>query len=277
MSSAGKRSNAEMTEAGLAEALRGRPFRFYPSVESTNSVAVKWVKAGPPPASGSVVVADEQTAGRGRFNRRWMTPAGTAVAMSVILRCEEARRPAPAAGLAVAETVSPLVEAEVGLKWPNDVEIAGEKVAGILIESVSASPASSVSAPMYVVGIGINVEESYGEGTVPLSQALGRRVTSLSHHYRPGLEDIPRETLIADIADRLETRVADPELMSRWKERLTTIGMRVRVAVFDGTVEGTALDVDEDGCLVVRDDDGGMHHLCAGDVSISTALFDKNC
>lgn len=259
-----------MTETQLADVLGERPFRFYPSVESTNSAALAWVKGDVPAPSGSVVVADEQTAGRGRFKRRWLTPRGAAVAMSIILHCEAGHRLAPAAGLAVADTVSPLVEADVGLKWPNDVEIDGKKLAGILIESVLTD-----ARPTYIVGIGINVDELLGEDGASLSTALGREVTSLSEYYRAGSGRISREHIIAETARRLEELMDEPRLMEWWKERLTTIGTRVEVNVFGKTVAGTAVDVDADGALVVRDEEGRTHHLSAGDVSVTATGFDN--
>lgn len=247
-----------MTETSLAEVLGGRPCRFFPRLESTNSTAVEWVKNEAPP-SGSLVVADEQTAGRGRFNRRWMTPAGASIAMSVILDCNDPRYLAPAAGLAVADTVSPLVNGDVELKWPNDVEIDGKKLAGILIEAVS----STARPPVYVVGIGMNVE-------LPPSLDFGRAVTSLAEHRLSVLGTIQRERLVAETAEQLENRLNGPEIFAHWKERLNTLGRRVRVVVFNGSIEGTAVDVDGEGRLVVRDDGGQLHHLSAGDVTISS-------
>jgi BirA family biotin operon repressor/biotin-[acetyl-CoA-carboxylase] ligase len=176
---------------------------------------------------GSVVVADHQSAGRGRLDRRWEAPPGTALLASFVLQ----RHPllSLAAGVAAAEACG----GNVRLKWPNDLMLDGRKAGGILVE---------VSQSRAVVGIGINLTAS------PPGAAM---------------VDVPRDELVGRLRERLAFwSAADPEdVLSRWRALSVTLGTRVRVELPNRTVEGIAEDVDSNGALVV---DG--EHVSAGDV-----------
>ena len=176
---------------------------------------------------GSVVVAEHQTAGRGRLDRRWEAPPGTALLASFVVA------PHPllslAAGVAAAEACGP----QARLKWPNDVLIDGRKAGGILVE---------MTAVKAVVGVGINLTWA------PPGAA---RV------------DQPREVLLDALTKRLGAwRAAPPaEIVQRWRELSDTVGRRVRVELPGRVIEGLAEDIAADGSLIV---DG--EHVGAGDV-----------
>jgi BirA family biotin operon repressor/biotin-[acetyl-CoA-carboxylase] ligase len=176
---------------------------------------------------GSIVVADEQTSGRGRLDRRWEAPPGTALLASFVLA------PHPllslAAGVAGAEACGP----QVRLKWPNDLLIEGRKVGGILIE---------LTAGKAVTGIGVNLTWA-PEGAARLDQ--------------------PRDELLARLrtALRMWTSASPDDVLRRWRELSDTLGRRVRVELLDRVIEGVAKDVDSRGALLV---DGVA--VIAGDV-----------
>jgi BirA family biotin operon repressor/biotin-[acetyl-CoA-carboxylase] ligase len=166
---------------------------------------------------GSVVVADHQTAGRGRMEHRWEAPPGTALLVSFVLE----RNPllSLAAGVASAEACGPGVR----LKWPNDLLLDGRKVGGILVESTPAKA---------ICGIGINLTWA-PEGAARLDQ--------------------PRDQLLDRLRPAIQRWASAPpeEVLARWRELSDTIGKRVRVELPARVVEGIAEDIDETGNLVV--------------------------
>ena len=190
------------------------------SVNSTQEVA----RELPP---GSIVVADHQTAGRGRLDRRWEAPPNTALLASFVVAPH--RLLSLAAGIAAAEACGP----DVRLKWPNDLLVRGRKLGGILVEVAGAKA---------VVGIGINLSAA-----PPGAARLNR----------------PRDEVLDGLRSRLSHwTVAPPaEILDRWRQLSTTIGRRVRVELPGRTIDGTAEDISEDGSLVV---DGFA--VSAGDV-----------
>jgi len=166
---------------------------------------------------GSVVIADHQTAGRGRLERRWDAPPGTALLVSFVLT------PSPllslAAGVAAAEACGP----EVRLKWPNDLLLDGRKLGGILVETTPRKA---------ICGIGINLS-SAPEGAARL--------------------DRPRDDVFARLEAEIErwTRAPDEAVLRRWRALSATLGRRVRVEVGGRTAEGLAEDIGPRGELVV--------------------------
>lgn len=190
------------------------------SVTSTQEVA----RALP---VGSVVVADHQTAGRGRLDRSWEAPPGSALLASFVLQPRSLL--SLAAGVAAAEACG----SKVRLKWPNDLMLGGRKLGGILIE---------VSGAKAIAGIGINLSWS-----PPGAARLDR----------------PRDQLLEDLIEKLEgwTSATDAEILARWQELSSTIGQRVRVELPGRTIEGIAESVNDQGALIV---DGTEVH--AGDV-----------
>lgn len=178
---------------------------------------------------GSVVVADHQTAGRGRSSHRWEAPAGTALLVSFVLP------PNPLLSLAAGVAAAEACGRGVRLKWPNDLLLDGRKVGGILVE---ASPARAIC------GIGINLAWA-PEGAAQL--------------------DEPRDRLLERLRPAIGRWTSAPagQVLARWRELSDTIGKKVRVELPDRIVEGIAEDIDASGALVV---DGAL--VSAGNLSI---------
>ena len=258
-----------MNAERLARELAGRPVHCYESVDSTNAAARAWLQSNTPPPPGAVVVADEQTAGRGRFGRRWETPPGTAIAMSLVVEAESPAGLPQASGVAAAAAIQPLVEGNVGLKWPNDVEIDGRKVAGILIEHQSVGDST-----FYVVGIGINVDLNFA-ALGDASEELSRRATSISRHT-PNTEGIDREVLVGAVAREFERWRLAKGLQQRWTALLTTLGQRISVRGRDVVITGTAIGVDTFGALIIEDERGETVKVGAGDVTVVERGFSNS-
>lgn len=242
-----------LTQASLAQALGTRPFRFFPSISSTQNEALVWLKGNAP--QGAVVIADEQTAGRGRMGRIWHTPAGVALAMSVILRPspQGAKQVFMAGAVAVAEMLEGLNIAHVSLKWANDVRIGGKKVCGVLPEAVWEGD----KLQGVVLGMGVNVRVDFGDSD--LAQTATNIETALG-------KSCDRTDLIVRILGRLDewtSQLGSEALYQAWRSRLDTLGTTVSA---DG-ITGIAHDVTRDGALIIRQADGTDHMMIAGDIS----------
>ncbi len=243
----------------------GCPLHRFGSVESTNLEALKLAARGAP--EGTVVIADEQTAGRGRLNRSWQSPPGCNLYLSLVLRPAVEPAAAPqltlTAGAAVAKALSRWCPGTVGVKWPNDVMIRDRKVCGILTEMrLSGGGISSV-----IVGIGVNVNIPRNE----LDPAFRAGATSL-------LEETGRATdrtvLAAALLEELETlydlwiRDGFPAVRTHWLPYSVLTGKRIRVAFQDEVEEGTAVGLDEDGALLLEESPGARKRILAGDATI---------
>lgn len=257
--------------------------RWVPETGSTNTDVLERARQGDP--EGVVVVADHQTAGRGRRGRTWEAPVGGALMATVLLR-----PPAAVAGLttmalavAAADAVAALSGAELRVKWPNDLVWPGNgsapdrKVAGILAEAdwpASSQAAGGWSPParhdraVVAAGIGINV--AWGDG-VPAH--LAETAVALDELVAPAAPPDRAELLVA-LLRRLHVTygslVAGPsgpaDLLAAWRERSATLGRRVRVDLGADDVVGTAVDITHEGHLVVETLEGGRRTLAVGDV-----------
>jgi len=227
----------------------GHEIEYHETVESTNSIAVEAARDGVD--EGYVVLADEQTGGRGRRRREWSSPSG-GVWTSVVLRPEFAPRDASLVTLAASVAVARAVESagvDATIKWPNDVLVDGDKVCGILVEM----EADAESIAHAVVGIGLNAKAA---PDVPDASP-----TSLAEH----VGEVDRAALTADLLAELEDSYeSGGAVLDEWRERSSTIGKRVRVETPNETLEGVAERVDETGALVVSTDDG-ERTVTAGD------------
>jgi BirA family biotin operon repressor/biotin-[acetyl-CoA-carboxylase] ligase len=231
----------------------GTPHRHFRSVGSTNTVARELAEAGAP--HGTVLTADEQTAGRGRQGRVWTAAPGTALLYSAIVSPLGERHPllplaVPLAVCEAAERLRPGVECMV--KWPNDVHLDGRKLAGILIE---ARPQEQWA----VVGVGMNL-------TIPqddFPEEIRERATSLFAEG-PSVAEAARLALSERIAAWVE---ADTEtVLAAWRERDALLGREVAWAKGSGVADG----IDERGYLLVRLADGDRVALGAGDVHLTS-------
>jgi BirA family biotin operon repressor/biotin-[acetyl-CoA-carboxylase] ligase len=235
----------------------GRPLTVVGATTSTNDDAKRAGQGRAP--SGAAFVADMQTQGRGRHGRTWHSPRGQNLYASFLLRLELEARAAPlltlAAGLAVRDALAPLVpRCPVTIKWPNDVYVAGRKVAGILAEAQTAPGASFV-----VVGIGVNVR------TTEFPAPLGGRATSLA---LAGGALLDRGAIFVVIAAALQERIEQLEAGAV----ATIVGDLARHDALVGksiTVDGApvvALGLTPEGALRVRRGDGSEGVVVAGDV-----------
>ncbi|MGO4956010.1 biotin--[acetyl-CoA-carboxylase] ligase [Luteococcus sp. Sow4_B9] len=234
--------------------------RWVPSTGSTNADLAALARTSE--LSGVVLVSEEQTAGRGRFERRWETPAGAALAYSLLLRPE---RPALdwgwlslLAGMSVATGVERATGAAPGrveLKWPNDVLVDGRKLCGILSERVETAPGRAAA----VVGVGINVSLSADELPVPTATSLA--LAGLAQDKAAVLAEILRE-----FARLFELWERDGQVHDEYEARCASVGAPLRVILDEQTtVLGIGHSVDEWGRLVVRTEQG-LQAFSAGDV-----------
>lgn len=248
----------------LEDRMDGRPFRYYDNVSSTNDVARDWQMADPNIPSGSVVLTEEQTGGRGRIGRRWHTPRGQAIAMSVVLRPkidpDDLQRVTMMAGLAVAETVSHFLAEEtrslLTLKWPNDVLLDGRKICGILSEAVWFG--NDLQA--VILGIGLNIRVDFRNS--PLESIA----TSIETHTHNAIDRLDVIVKILERLDFWEKYVATPLLHDTWRSWLSTLGQTITFKTVQGTFEGVAVDVDSNGALILKDNEGRHHRVMVGDV-----------
>lgn len=227
--------------------------RHVAETESTNADVAAAARAGAP--AGTVIVADHQTAGRGRLDRTWEAPAGSGLVMSALVRPEELESTLwpwipLMAGVATAEALARL-GLVAQLKWPNDVEIHGRKLAGILVERIETP-----DGPAAVIGIGLNVAMSADQLPIPTATSL----------ILEGIE-VDRGAVLAVVLEALgrcyDMLLADAgAVRAAYLAACSTVGSPVRVSLPDGsTLDGDATDVDEDGRLVV-----GGRPITAGDV-----------
>jgi BirA family biotin operon repressor/biotin-[acetyl-CoA-carboxylase] ligase len=225
-------------------------------VDSTQTLAFALAAGGAP--DGTVVVADSQTAGRGRRGRAWLDEPGASLLASIVLRPRLAPARLPglslAAGVAVAEALTRTAGLAPRLKWPNDVLLGGRKLAGVLLESrLSGEQATTV------LGVGVNLSQRL------FPADLAQRATSI---WLASGRLVDRDVLLAALLDalaewrrRLERQGFRP-VRERWRALSDTLGRTVSV---DG-VTGLAVDVDATGALVVDDAEGRRRLVFAGDV-----------
>lgn len=241
----------------LAQALPQRAIRFHERVGSTNDLGMAWLHEGA--QRGSLVVTDVQEQGRGRLGRTWYAPPGTALMFSYLLRprVEDLPYVGMMGALAVLETIRALGAANAGIKWPNDVQIGGRKVCGVLPEATwQGGELLGV-----VLGIGINVRVDFS-GT-PFEQTA----ISLESVIPP----VDRAELLRYLVARLDhwsVRLGDDALFEGWRGAMTMLGRHVSVEQVTGTVAGIAEAIDRQGALLVRDSGGAVQRVIAGDIAL---------
>jgi BirA family biotin operon repressor/biotin-[acetyl-CoA-carboxylase] ligase len=237
----------------------GQRVIYYPSLPSTNDAAKEEAQKGA--SEGTVIVADEQTAGRGRIRRGWLSPKGS-IAFSIILYPEVAYLPSliMVASLGVVHCIEKVTGLKAEIKWPNDVLIKGKKVCGILIES----EVKGKRVDYAVLGIGVNVNIKLSDfpeilpSATSLSHELGRKVSRL---------ELLR-CLLAEIEKLYLALPSGDEVFREWRDNLVTLGKRVKVSSGETSYEGIAESVASDGSLLLRQPDGSLTKIVAGDVTL---------
>ncbi len=270
--------------AAMAEWLTGDLFTidryfFHEVLDSTNREAARLADDGA--AEGTVVVADRQTRGRGRLGRTWISPAGVNLYFSMILRPDIPIRHAAQltllAGLALAEEITTCMHRSVNgrpdgleIKWPNDLMLQGRKLAGILTEM----RAEGDRPRQVVLGIGINVNGRSDALPPPLH---GRAIT-LAEHLR---ETIKRSSLLAGFLSTFEQRYklyltkGFAPIRQAWLDHSNLLGRRVQVNLTAEKFSGRAVEMDADGFLLVKRDDGRLSRVVAGDVLPIASTMDE--
>lgn len=247
---------------GLGTRYIGRKVGYWPELGSTNDEAKRLAGEGAP--EGTLVIADYQTRGRGRLDRGWVAPYGSSLLMSIVFRpqlaAHQIQRLTMSCGLAVADAIEQQTGLRAGLKWPNDVVIAGGKAGGILTEI----EVKGIEIDFAVVGIGLNV--NLDPALLPADAPV--QATSLSRQL--GTE-VPRLPLLWVVLEKIEERYSalrtGQSPHREWAARLVTMGRPVVIAGAGPVVEGVAESVDVDGALLVRLADGCLERVVAGDVT----------
>ena len=235
------------------------------TLASTNAEAARRAAEGC--AEGTLVVAETQTAGRGRRGRHWESPPGAGIYTSLVLRPDLPLDRVPLLTLLTAVAAAEAVHAATGeapqIKWPNDLLFKGRKIAGVLIEV-----ASEIDAVAYaVIGLGMNVN------TAPASLPARPLYPASSLRAELG-RAVDRAQLLAGWLNRMEVwyrRLAaadgDVRLVARWRALAGTLGRTFTVNTGRETIRGCAVDLDADGALIVADDTGERRRILSGDLA----------
>lgn len=263
---------AEEVQPRLATRWLARRYVWLDDTDSTNRVAADLARDGA--EHGTTVVAEGQSAGRGRLGRSFFSPSYQNLYTSIVLRpnLDTARAPTTilAAAVAVAETVAASVDdpTAVAIKWPNDVLLGGLKTSGILMEM--GAEATRVRHLVLGIGVNLNVDRAL------FPDEFRALATSLASHRGKPVERVDFAARLYDNLEAVLDRHAQggfDAVRSDFEARFQMRGQRVRVldAIGGGgaAVEGTASGIDADGALLVRRDDGVTERVVAGDVTIA--------
>lgn len=237
----------------FAPPLRNRIYHFQ-EVETTMDMAKTLAREGAPHLS--CVVAEHQTKGRGRLNRQWISSRGGLWVTLILRPC----LPPPlvyiynfAASLSLSRVLNRMFDVDVRVKWPNDLLIHGQKLAGMLSEMETRADL----VQFLTIGIGINVNND------PANKEF--KAVSLKKVLKKNLD---RKQILAGFLSEFQDLIQEidpPAIIHQWKEHTATIGSRVRVETFDRVYEGRAIDVDETGALIIEDDQKKHQKIIYGD------------
>jgi biotin-[acetyl-CoA-carboxylase] ligase BirA-like protein len=257
--------NAARLQEGLRTKWVGKEIFYSRSVESTNEWAKELANLGA--REGTVAAAAIQKRGRGRLGREWISPSGGlwfSIVLRPRLRAGESVKLVFAAALTVAEVLYEAYGLDVETKWPNDVLVDGRKVCGILAEMVTVGELVSYA----VVGFGVNVNFKVKEA---LPQVLWEKTTSVEDELGKHVQlDVLFHALLERFEYMFELFLKDgfSPLLERWKRYAHFIGKRVKVTSEDERWLGEAVNVDGDGALILKLDDGTEKRVFSGDVSL---------
>jgi BirA family biotin operon repressor/biotin-[acetyl-CoA-carboxylase] ligase len=265
--------SAEAIASALPTRWVGHALHYWSSVGSTNDELKRLAEAGAP--EGTLAIADEQHAGRGRMDRRWLAPPRSSLLLSLLFRPvflhpTHAQHMTMICSLAAADAVAETTGLRPDLKWPNDLQLSGRKLAGVLTElgfvddGLPASRGAGLAWTVVGVGLNVNVDfdgwpELAGTAT-SLCMALGRPVPRL-----PLLL-----AFLAGVETRYEALRAGRSPYGEWANRLATLGHEAKVNAPDGVYQGKVVGVDEAGALLLRRGDGDTVRILAGDVTLRT-------
>src|SRR4030042_3945621 len=246
-------------ESRLNTKFIGRRLYYYQRLATTMKTAKELAKKGT--VEGTVIIADTQTAGKGRLGRTWVSPEGS-LAISIILNPSLNNLPqlVMIASLAVVRTIKKVAGIQAQIKWPNDVLIKGKKVCGILIEN----EVKGYKVNFAIIGIGINV--NFDPLAFPEIEEIA---TSLS--YELGAE-ISKVELISTLLFELEQLYLEAQagapVYREWQENMETLGRLIQVKTGETVEKGKAETVTEKGNLILRRADGSLAEIVSGDVTV---------
>lgn len=242
---------------------RSKSNELWTEIDSTNNRATVLAKEAAP--SGTIVLARQQTAGRGRQGRIWTSPPDAGIYASFILNPTCAKEDIPlytlALGVAASQAILTHTGAEIGLKWVNDLVVGQKKLGGILAELVGAEK------PTLILGIGINIELQKRD----IPDELADRIEWLTNIAGSTVDS---NYLIAELAlnlEELSNQISagnKNHILDAWRKHSVTLGKKVQVISNNGNKEGTALDINENGALIVETLNGERLTLYAGEISI---------
>jgi BirA family transcriptional regulator, biotin operon repressor / biotin---[acetyl-CoA-carboxylase] ligase len=241
----------------------GGKLHYYLEIDSTNKQARELAENGA--LEGEIVIAEQQTRGRGRLGRSWVSPPFLNLYLSIVLRPNlppvHAAQITLMAAVALADTVARFAPNPPTIKWPNDILLGGKKLAGILTESsITAETVNYV-----ILGIGVNL--NFPHALMP--EAIRRRATSL---MECGGNTVSREAFFGRLIQDLDRcygilgEAGFDGIASRWEARFNLRGKRVRVEMGNEALTGIAKGIDRGGALIVEGDGGQYHRVIAGDV-----------
>jgi BirA family biotin operon repressor/biotin-[acetyl-CoA-carboxylase] ligase len=239
----------------------------YDSLESTNKTAKEMAIAKA--EHGTVIIADSQTAGKGRYDRAFFSPPEHGIYMSFVLYPNRLKFTAPTivtsiAAVSVCEAIEAITEKKLKIKWVNDIFLDGKKICGILTEAVSDFESGAVQ--WIVVGIGIN----FGTPSKDFPEELRQTAGSV---FKDGNITITRNHLAAEIINRIMTtadQYDEKTILEKYRKRLSMLGQDVLVTQMSETYKATAVDIDDIGRLIVKKDSGEILTLSAGEIKVKS-------
>lgn len=249
---------------GLNTVHIGRKIFSFDTIDSTNTYARSL--QGDYLSHGAVVIAEEQSAGRGRMNRQWEGEPGKNLLFSIVVLPDfsyEKISLLPFAGsLAVADAIESVTGLSATCKWPNDVLINQKKVCGMLLESATGT----LAIDKVILGIGINVNQ------VQFPEELRYKATSLAVECG---KEVDRISLLQRVLEEFENRYIQLaqfpplQLLNDWKMKALLFGKKITVLESEFSYNATAIDLAEDGSLIIKTEDGLTKNIFAGDVSLA--------
>lgn len=258
----------------------GKKILYFESIDSTNNYAKKMALEGA--EEGLAVVAGSQSDGRGRLGRKWNSPSGAGIYMSIILKPallpEEVQIITLAASVAVVEAISRITGIKPGIKWPNDVLLEDKKICGILTEMNSEIERVN----FIVLGIGINYNLQHDEFPAELAD----KATSLSAYagdHGINIKKLSRLEIVRAVLQEMDKiyclipKHGHAEIIDKWKEYSVTLGREVRIISGETEYSAVAEDLTDDGKLIVRCNDGSARLVQSGEVSLCAGAAAHTC
>jgi BirA family biotin operon repressor/biotin-[acetyl-CoA-carboxylase] ligase len=262
----GERLNAWEISCGLDTNIVGSEILYFDSLDSTNSYAGKLASEGC--NEGLTVIAGKQTGGRGRLGRSWESPEEKGIYISAVIKPDMAPAESPiltfAAAVAVVDAMRKATGIKAGIKWPNDLIIDGKKVCGILLEM--SSEADRVN--YVIIGIGVNYSQDTGDFPAELKdKAVSLKMAAANGRFS-------RLSVIKAILSELDSALElikggfNKEILDAWREQSVTLGREVAFIMKDKGYCGMAVDITDEGRLLVDCRDGVRRELLSGEISI---------